>query len=218
MRSWTIAGTLLLLWAMPALAGPAVRLTGGLSWISTSADDSLHGAPAAGHAEIEIDDSTGGFLALNVFWSDQWSTELAASIAEPDIITTRFQDGEAVLLNDGGLKIIPVTLTFQYHFTPDHKVSPFIGLGGAWVVFDDLNTETDFSDISLSNVDFQQSVGLVVDVGADVSLSDRWSIYLDGKYVPLDSSAYAVFNSTSAGNTRASVNPLIISTGISYRF
>lgn len=218
MRRVALVMTLILASAPAMGQDRTIDLIGRVTWISTDADDRFDDPPRPDVTEIEIDDSTGFGIALNVYWGSRISTEFAASIAEPNVIITQSGDAVTAMRNDQGIKIIPVSVTLQYHFRSGRRFDPYAGIGGAYILFDDLEDEHDFDDIDLDRVDFDDSVGLVLNLGMNIDFTDRIGLNLDAKYIPFDSSAKAVFNTGPDEASDISINPLIVSGGIVIHF
>ncbi|TWI73220.1 outer membrane protein with beta-barrel domain [Desulfobotulus alkaliphilus] len=61
--------------------------------------------------------------------------------------------------------------SFQYHFLPEEKVNPFIGLGLAW---SKVETETSFGGYTYSETD--NDAGALLGAGAEISLDDTISL------------------------------------------
>ena len=71
----------------------------------------------------EFDSEQGYGLGLNVFWSNRVSTEFAASVVEPDL-ALRATDPSIPSGVVGGLEMMPLTATLQFHFNPDGRFDP----------------------------------------------------------------------------------------------
>ena len=80
----------------------------------------------------------------------------------------------------GSTKLLPPTLSLQYHFDNGGKVVPFIGAG--------VNYTTFFNERyydSSEKLDLDDSWGAAGHVGVDFKLTDRDAVRLDARYIDL---------------------------------
>jgi len=113
---------------------------------------------------------------------------------------------------------LPPSLVLQYHFMPRQRFKPYLGVGLNYTTFLDTKAKgTGKSVLGLSNVDLDDSFGLVLQVGADWQINDRWYLNGDLKYIDMDTTATA---NSALGPVRVDVDidPLIIGVGVGYRF
>lgn len=83
-------------------------------------------------------------------------------------------DGEKV----GSVKLLPPTLSLQYHFDNGGKVVPFIGAG--------VNYTTFFKErLAASDLELKDNWGAAGHVGVDFKLTDRDAVRLDARYIDL---------------------------------
>lgn len=83
-------------------------------------------------------------------------------------------DGEKV----GSVKLLPPTLSLQYHFDNGSKVVPFIGAG--------VNYTTFFKErLAVSDLELKDNWGAAGHVGVDFKLTDRDAVRLDARYIDL---------------------------------
>ncbi|KDN26005.1 OmpW family protein [Moraxella bovoculi 237] len=83
-------------------------------------------------------------------------------------------DGEKV----GSVKLLPPTLSLQYHFDNGGKVVPFIGAG--------VNYTTFFKErLAVSDLELKDNWGAAGHVGVDFKLTDRDAVRLDARYIDL---------------------------------
>lgn len=83
----------------------------------------------------------------------------------------------------GSTKLLPPTLSLQYHFDNGGKVVPFIGAGVNYTTFFDEKLN---SPIELK---LKDSWGAAGHVGVDFKLTDRDAIRLDARYIDLKTDA-----------------------------
>ena len=86
--------------------------------------------------------------------------------------------------------------------------------GGAYVLFEKANV---FGKPNLTRIDFKNDVGFVVNGGVSFRLTRMLALTADGKYVPVKSSATAVYTNGTT-TTKVKINPVIFSGGLSLRF
>ncbi len=105
----------------------------------------------------------------------------------------------------------PMALTAQYHFNDLGFIKPYIGVGPmAMLVFST-------KDAALSNVKIDNAVGAVLQVGADIMLSQQWGLFVDVKKAYLRTDATGSLGPLPL-TARVRLDPLVVSTGITYRF
>lgn len=142
---------------------------------------------------------------VTYFMSNNLAMELIAATAEHEV--------DAGALNLGNTFILPPTLTLQFHFMPDNKFSPYVGAGLNYSVFYGEKNGTGFS-----NLDVKNGVGYAVQAGFDYWLDKNWGLNFDTKYIDLDVDVSVDLGTTNLNAKNVDINPLIIGTGISYRF
>jgi outer membrane protein len=161
---------------------------------------------------MNVDSATSPNLNVNV--EDRWIPEVDLSYWLTDNLALELvltypqkhdvaQDGRSI----GSIKQIPPTLMFRYQFMPKATFQPYVGIG--------LNY-TRFSSVNLANGTItmeKDSVGLALQVGADIKVSKNMYVNLDAKKVKIDADLFA-------GGARANlkVDPWLVGVGLGWRF
>jgi outer membrane protein len=108
-------------------------------------------------------------------------------------------------------KLLPPTLTAQYHFNPKGKIKPYVGAGLNYTHF----FNEDAPGGTITKIDYKDTWGWAAQAGVDVQISDRWYLNLDVKKIKIEPDV--VINS-GAITAAAKINPVIVGFGIGYRY
>jgi len=126
--------------------------------------------------------------------------------------------GAGTLASTGRLGKItygPSVVSVRYHLNGLGPVHPYVGVGGTYTLI--FNTK----DIGLKHFRVTDTVGPVAQGGFDIFLDRRFGIYFDAKKIWAKSNAKYLVpgpNGDTPGTARVTLNPLILVTGVSYRF
>ncbi|MGZ8812045.1 MAG: OmpW/AlkL family protein [Thermoanaerobaculia bacterium] len=215
--SLAVAVALVSLAAVPAFAADRFfDLTGAAVWVDPNSSGTFNSANPNQPFDISFDGKLGYGIAANIFFTDAISIELAASEVRPEATFRTRPSGLATTGND--LKMIPLTAVLQWHFIPKGRIDPYIGAGAAYILFDQLGNADDVNNLGFSRIDFKDDAGLALNAGVGIGLTNNLAITLDGKYVPLKSSATAVYAVGPNTTTKVDINPVIFSAGLTLRF
>ena len=107
-------------------------------------------------------------------------------------------------------RLLPPTLTVQYHFLPQGGISPYMGVGINYTWFYDVNPKGGLQSASLDN-----NFGTVLQAGVDMAVSDRWFLNLDVKQVFLNTTAKLNGGAVTAD---LDLDPTLVGVGLGYRF
>jgi outer membrane protein len=110
----------------------------------------------------------------------------------------------------GTFKHLPPTLLAQWHFDGMGAFKPYVGLGINYTIFGSENMSVAGTPVTLSN----SSVGPAVQLGVDYKLSGKWYLNADLKKVYIKTDVNLGGNKISS----LSVDPLLLSIGVGYRF
>lgn len=161
----------------------------------------LGGEVAASSDQVpEIDFSY--FLSKNI------AAELILGTTEHDISL----QGSPALNQDRGLgsvKLLPPTLTLQYHFNPEGDFRPYAGAGLNYTIF----YGEKIGDLATS-MEYKNNFGYAVQVGFDYMIDDKIGFNFDIKKIYL-STDVKVNNSVDA---KVDLDPWLIGAGLSYHF
>lgn len=204
---------LLLVAAVPMSAqSRGFDLTGYASWVDTSSEGTF-GDTSTNPVDINFDGTLGYGLAANIFFGDRISTEFAIVRVNSDV---NFRQ-RAVANANTQAELMPITAVLQFHLAPNGRFDPYIGAGAAYVLIDDVDTPDELNNIDFESINFKDDVGLALNAGLGIKLTNNFGITLDAKYVPLESSATAV-RTTGNEDVKFEMNPVILSAGLSLRF
>lgn len=116
----------------------------------------------------------------------------------------------------GTVRLLPPTLTLQYHFLPDETFSPYIGAGVNYTIFYDESGGIGNSAFALRDIDYSNSFGYAFQVGIDYKIDDRWHLNADLKKVFVNTDINV--NNGVVVVDDADVDPWIFGLGVGYRF
>lgn len=164
--------------------------------------------------ELEVVSSRGFAATAEVFWTPRLSTQLAATFVNPAafIFPTTPPPND---LDLGTFGIDTYSLTARYHFSPDARLSPFAGAGGALVLFGDL--EDRFGDDL--EMTFDRETAILVEGGLRYRIAPRVILDVAVSYMPLEATPNHVRNDTNVPLPESvKLDPLTISAGAAWRF
>lgn len=175
-----------------------------------SFDINAGGAPLPG-SDASLSSSTTLGFGLGYYFTDSFSVMGLVGIPPTTEAT-----GEGVLagLTLGEVTYGPVILVGNYHVPTKGRFKPFFGAG---IVY---NHIFDTEDNGITGLKVENSWGGVLRVGFDYEIDDNWGAFTSVNKLFLDSefSGAAPAFGGAPVTAKASLDPLIIHAGISYRF
>lgn len=214
-KSWALS-MLIGLTALPLLAQqPRFEVIGRVVRVDSRGDFDLSDRDDFG---VEFESKTGGGIGLNLFLARQVSLELSASLVEPDFVLFLPETGREPVTTQG-LEMIPLTLGLQLHFLPGRVFDPYVGAGGTYVFFDDIDDLEDLSDHDIDLVEVDDEFGLMLNAGFDIALARHFLINVDAKYLDVEPAVRVRFVRGDFEAARdAEFRPIVISAGVVWRF
>jgi outer membrane protein len=110
----------------------------------------------------------------------------------------------------GTVKVLPPTLTAQYHFNPQGEFRPYVGAGVNYTRFYGFKNKIDGLNLNVK----KNSFGPALQVGIDMPLTKNVFLNLDMKKIWIKTKVKA--GSTDLGTL--DINPLVTSVGIGTKF
>lgn len=130
------------------------------------------------------------------------------NLAAELILATAKHDVDLGGVNIGEVRIVPPTLTLQYHFMPDAAFRPYVGAGINYTFFTD-------RDLLGGAVKLESgSFGGALQAGFDYMIDKNWSINADVKYIWVKSDVIA--GGATIGEVK--IDPWVLGLGVGYRF
>lgn len=189
-------------------------ITGWASWVDPQSNGTFQSSNPNQPFDISFNGKLGYGAGVNVFFGKTLSLALDAVEVRPE---ARFGFPGAAT-NSGSLKMIPITGVLQWHFMPSGFIDPYIGGGAAYVLFDNLQDFRDAGKLGLNQINFKDDVGFVANAGLGFNFSPHWGVTADAKYVPVKSSATAVFVTGPNQSQKVKINPVMFSGGLTLHF
>lgn len=166
----------------------------------------------ASDIEINFDEEIGFAGTASILWTSGFSTELGIYRFSSD----GSMDIGGVLdesIDLGQLDVMPVTLTLRAHFGGE-RVDFYVGAGGAWVTFDDL--ESDALRLGgVESIKVDDEATWLANAGLSIHLTRSLRLGLDVKYIDLETSAT---DNIGRDEVELELDPLLVSAGVMYRF
>lgn len=164
---------------------------------------------------VSVDDAIVPELDFTYFLTDNIGAELILATSPHDISGTGALAGLGEIADTMAL---PPTLTLQYHFTPNARVRPYVGVGVNYTIFYSEDATSSLTNaLGATSVDLDDSVGVSFQAGVDFDLTDRWFLNADVKYIQIDTTA--TLNTGGVINTvDVDLDPIVAGVGVGFRF
>lgn len=109
----------------------------------------------------------------------------------------------------------PAVVSVRYHYKGLGPVQPYLGAGASYtMIFDN-------KDLLLKKFGVTDAVAPVLQAGVDIALTKRFGVYFDAKKIFAQSHAKYLLPTAAGdvpGTAKVVLDPLILGTGISFRF
>ncbi|HDY85909.1 hypothetical protein LCGC14_0883120 [marine sediment metagenome] len=225
MKTTTLAAALLTTLGLSFAAAPAMAYEAG-DWLIRGRiinvnpnDDSgtltVNGVDQ-GTKGVSVNSDTVPELDITYMIDKNWGMELILGYSNH---TVKGEKSWSSLGDVIDTKVLPPTLTLQYHFMPDSTIRPYVGAGINYTYFFDEKVPSS-SALSQSGdtVKLDSSWGLAAQAGVDVAINEDWFVNFDVKYIDIDTTAH--FKRTAAGTAKidADIDPIVWGIGIGRRF
>lgn len=168
----------------------------------------LNGASIAD--KVDLDDDWTGEVDFSYFVTDNVAFELIAATTKHNVASSGASLGNNVDL--GSVRLLPPTLTAQYHFMPKSAFSPYIGAGVTYAMFyDEKNGRT------INRTTYDDAWGYALQAGVDYNISGNWYLNADVKKIFVSTDVTLV---TGANTIKADVDldPWVVGLGVGYKF
>ncbi len=171
-----IATALLFVLAAPFAAADdgAWRFTVGAHNVDPKSDN---GSLAGGALDVEVGNNWRPSFTAEYFLNDNLGIEVLAAL--PFKHEVKLNGAYA-----GEVTHLPPTVSLQYHFSPDAKISPYLGAG---VNFTWIYSEDSAGPIAGTELKLKNSWGLAAHAGVDFKLENDWFVGVDARWMDIDS-------------------------------
>ncbi len=224
MKVTKLAVALLTATGLSAIAAPAMAYEAG-DWLVRGRiahinpnDDS--GTLSIGGADtgldgVSVDSDTIPELDITYMFTPNWGAELILGYSEH---TVAGKNSWTALGDVIDTKVLPPTLTLQYHFAPNSNIRPYVGAGVNYTYFFDEEVAGSVLPAAGSKVKLEDSWGFAAQAGVDIAINNDWFFNADVKYIQIDTTAK--FSNTAVGSAKisADIDPFVYSIGIGRRF
>ncbi|MDT8758471.1 OmpW family protein [Sphingomonas psychrotolerans] len=164
---------------------------------------------------VGVSDRAAPELDFTYMLTDHVGAELILATTKHDI------SGRGALSGLGDVattRVLPPTLTLQYHFAPKSHVRPYVGAGINYTTFfsEDASRSLETA-IGKTDVHLKDSFGYALQAGIDMDLTPRVFVNFDVKYIDIDTTARLTTGS-AVNRVDVSIDPIVPAIGIGMRF
>lgn len=162
-------------------------------------------------------------LDFTYFFTKNFAAELILGTSKHDVNTTG-SDISAIggpskaNIDLGSVRLLPPTLTFQYHFYPlaDKAFKPYVGAGINYTIFYDAKEGN-----TVKGIEYDNAVGYAFQLGIDYMLTDTFFINIDAKKLFLSTDVTVDASNLSPGLSipaEVDIDPWLFGFGVGMKF
>jgi len=159
------------------------------------------------NGSVNASDDTVPEIDFTYFFTKNVAAELILASTENNMDAEATNSGN---LDLGDTRLLPPTLTLQYHMAPESTIRPYVGAGVNYTVFYNEKVGKDINSIKYSD-----NFGYAVQAGLDYMLDENVGINLDVKRLYLETD---VLINDGAVTADVKLDPWIIGAGFTYKF
>ena len=171
------------------------------------------GLPAG--SQTRATDSYVPTVAIEYFVSPNFSIETICCVTPHDVRGAGALAGAELIDN---AIILPASVTAKLHFDLG-GVKPYVGAGPTYFMIFSEGVGADAAALGATDVDLSDELGLLLQAGLDVPLNDSGlGLSLDAKRYFVGTTATFLAGNTVALETDHSLDPWVVSAGLTFRF
>lgn len=158
------------------------------------------------HETVSVDSAPGITGSIAYFVAPAFAVDLLLALPFEHDIT----------LNDGGSEVgstqhLPPTLSLVWYPQVSDRFHPFVGAGINYTIFFEEETK---GALAGTKLELDDSFGPAAVIGAEWTLSPKWTIMVDTRYLQIESEAK--LNGASLGDVE--IDPFAVGAAVGYRF
>lgn len=189
-----------------------VHVMGSIVAPDASASNVVVGGVAQAGGDASVSNDIVPTLSMSYFFTPNLAVEAICCFTNHDAFGQGSIKGAGKIANTW---LLPATITAQYHFTGLGPVKPYVGAGASFFYF---FSSKSGGALAGTDVDINPAFGVALQVGADLELGNGWYGRLDAKKIFIDTKVNWTNAAGSAASADLTVDPLVISAGLGYRF
>ncbi len=170
--------------------------------------------------DVDISNALVPELDITYYFTKHIAVELILGTTKHDVNTVASDlapiGGGITDVDLGSVRLLPPTLTAQYHFYPTESIKPYVGAGINYTLFYDVDPGKVVKD-----VEYENAFGFAFQVGSDFFFNDNFFVNLDAKYIMLKTDVTVNASNLAPDLSipaEVTINPLLLGIGIGYRF
>lgn len=213
MRTKSFLIVMLAMLAMPVVADAGdwiLRVRG----IGVNPNDSSQEIGETG-STVAVDSAATVEVDVTWMFAKSFGLELIAATTKHDLTASGGALNNASL---GSVKVLPPTLTFQWHPFPGGLLDFYVGAGLNFTLFYDYALSEDLADIGVTDIKFSNSTGLSGNIGLSVYIGDHFHINGDIKYIQLSTDADIKVGNDTLDKVTTDINPWVYGIGVGWKF
>lgn len=180
--------------------------------INVSPNDSSGLISGIAGTEAGVGDDTTLELDFTYMLSNNLGLELILGTTEHKVSGVKGVPGVDI----GTVKLLPPTLTLQYHFAPNANIRPYAGVGINYTLFYDEAAGAFLA--AGASTDYDDSWGLAAQAGVDIDIGDGWFSNIDLKYIDIDTTLTIAGSPGLNGTTEVAIDPWVFGIGFGKAF
>lgn len=168
-------------------------------------------------ANTRANDNVVPTLAVEYFFSPNVSAETICCFTQHRVSGTGTLAAANRIVDH--VLILPATLTLKYHLPMGGGIKPYVGAGPSMFLIFGEKPGASVTPLGVTRVKMSNEVGLALQAGIDIPVNDKGlGISLDGKKYFMDTTARFYAGNAEVLATKHSLDPWVLSAGLSYRF
>lgn len=164
---------------------------------------------------VAVDSATTLEVDVTYMFVKNFGLELIAATTKHDLSAS---GGDLAGADLGSIKVLPPTLTLQWHPFPGGLLDFYVGAGVNWTYFYSYDLSDALAGLGVTDIEFSSSFGLSGDIGLNVNLGPRFHINGDIKYIQIGTDADIKVGSDTLDSVKVDIDPWVFGVGVGYRF
>lgn len=196
--------------SMPLMAYETGDFIARVGWAHLAPNDDADDFSGIPGTTVSVDDSD----TLGITFTYMLTGNLGLGVLGVWPFNVDIKGDEGALAGTGKVaktKVLPPTVTLQYHFNSGSKLHPYVGAGINYTYFWDENTN---GALNGTQLDLDDSWGLAAEAGMDYDIGNDTLISAQVWYVQISTEA----DSSLAGKADVDIDPWVFMLGIGKKF